>query len=143
MSILVFTSNAQKSKTKGRTSSSKAPITPAVIYEKAEIKFDSLTHHFNEVIEGQDAVFVFVFYNIGKEPLTLLDARPGCSCTVSDFTKEPVMPGKSGSVQVKYGTKGRMGAFTKVVTVTSNASISPIVTLTIDGNVIAAPQEVH
>ncbi len=143
MSILVFTSNAQKTKTKGRTSPSKTPITPAVMYEKAEIKFDSLTHNFQEVIEGQDAIFVFVFYNIGKEPLTILDARPGCSCTVSDYTKEPVMPGKSGSVQVKYGTRGRMGVFTKVVTVTSNASISPIITLTINGNVIAAPQEVH
>ncbi len=138
--------NAQKTpaksatKTKAETKKS-TPATPAIIYDKAEIKFDTLSHDFQNVIEGQDAIFVFVFYNIGKEPLTISDARPGCSCTVSDFTREPVMPGKSGSITVKYGTTGRLGAFTKSVTVTSNSSISPVVSLTISGHVMAAPQE--
>ena len=121
----------------------KTPAAPAIIYDKAEIKFDTTTHDFKEVMEGKDAVYIFTFYNIGKEPLTISDARPSCSCTVSDYTKEPVMPGKSGYITVKYGTSGRIGAFTKTVTVSSNSTISPTVVLTISGNVVAAPQETH
>lgn len=149
--FVAYQSNAQNAKNKTseekvKTTSKKKevkPTTPAIIYDKAEIKFDSTSHDFKEVFEGVDAIYVFTFYNIGKEPLTISDARPGCSCTVSDFTHEPVMPGKSGTITVKYATHGRVGAFTKSITVTSNASISPVVTLIISGNVIAGPQEVH
>ncbi len=145
--LFAFQVNAQKSK-KGRksaakTTTQKSANTPEIIYENAEIKFDSLSHDFKDVLEGMDAIHVFTFYNIGKEPLVLSDARPSCSCTVSDYTKEPIMPGKSGMINVKYATHGRMGAFTKSVTVTSNSTLLKIVTLTISGNVIAAPQEVH
>jgi hypothetical protein len=115
---------------------------PAITSEKAEISFAETSHNFNEVVEGPEAIYVFKFYNIGKEPLTLTGAQPSCSCTVSDFTKEPVMPGKSGTITVKYGTKGRFGSFTKSVTVTSNAVTNPV-TLIITGSVIPAPQEAH
>ncbi len=149
--FVAYQSNAQNTKNKAaqekvKTASKKKevkPTTPEVIYDKAEIKFDSTSHNFNEVFEGVDAIYVFTFYNIGKEPLTISDARPGCSCTVSDFTHEPIMPGKSGSITVKYATHGRVGVFTKSITVTSNSSISPVVTLIISGSVIAGPQEVH
>ncbi len=146
--FLAFSSNAQsgsgkKTSAKAKVAAPKLPITPAVIYEKAEIKFDTLSHDFKEVIEGKDAIYVFTFYNIGKEPLTISNAQPSCSCTVSDYSKEPIMPGKSGSITVKYGTQNRMGPFTKSVTVTSNSTIAPIVTLSINGTVIAAPQETH
>ncbi len=133
--IAAIAANAQKSKNKTDPH--------AVIYEKAEIKFDTISHDFKEILEGQVATHVFIFYNIGKEPLIVSDAHAGCSCTVSDYTKEPIMPGKSGTVTVKYNTTGRMGMFTKSLTITSNAFQSPVVTLTISGNVIAAPQEVH
>ena len=146
--FVAFNSNAQttkgkKSSAKAKATTQKAPAAPAVIYDKAEIKFDTLAHDFKEVLEGKDAIYVFTFYNIGKEPLIISEARPGCSCTVSDYTKEPVMPGKSGIITVKYGTQNRMGSFTKSVTVTSNSTIAPVVSLTITGTVIAAPQETH
>jgi hypothetical protein len=133
---------SSKKEKKDAKSTSKTPAAPAVTSEKAEISFVDKEHNFNEVIEGPEAIYVFKFYNTGKEPLTLTGAQPGCSCTVSDYTKEPIMPGKSGSITVKYGTKGRIGAFTKTVTVTSNAVSNPV-TLTITGTVVPAPQEVH
>lgn len=135
--------NAQKSASKKSANKGAIPAVPSIIYDKAEIKFDTLSHDFKEVFEGKDAVYVFKFYNIGKEPLTLSDARPGCSCTVSDYTKEPVMPGKSGSVTVKYTTTGRIGPFSKSVTVTTNSFKSPVVTLLISGVVLSSPQETH
>lgn len=146
--FVAYHSNAQtKNKAPHEKSKSKKtiskPTTPAVIYDKAEIKFDTIGHDFKEMFEGAEAIYVFTFYNIGKEPLTISDARPSCSCTVSDFTHEPVMPGKSGTITVKYATRGHIGAFTKSITVTSNSNISPVVTLYISGSVVAGPQEVH
>jgi hypothetical protein len=148
-SLVAFGTLAQNPKTKNSSKSKVAGVkpetakTPAVTFEKAEIKFDTLAHDFKEVFEGKDAIYVFKFYNIGKEPLIVSGASPSCSCTIPDYTKEPVMPGKSGVITVKYPTSGRMGAFVKTVTVTSNSGSSSVQTLTISGTVIAAPQEVH
>ena len=139
--LIALQSNGQNAKVKATASKPTIQKAPPVIHDKAEIKFDTLEHNFGDVLEGQDAIYVFKFYNIGKEPLIISEARPGCSCTVSDYTKEPIMPGKSGSITVKYGTQNRMGAFTKAVTVSSNSTLSPVVSLTITGTVIAAPQE--
>lgn len=148
ITIAFFSVNAQnlkpKKPAKAKTTKKAimaAPVSPAIIYDKAEILFDTSSHDFKEIFEGQDAIYIFKFYNIGREPLTITDAHPGCSCTVSDYTKEPVMPGKSGSVTVKYATHGRMGTFAKSVSVTSTSYKTPVVTLIISGNVIAAPQE--
>ncbi len=135
---------AQKThKHNGKKKNAPAEVqTPAITSEKAEIHFDTTEHNFGYVIEGSEAVYTFVFYNVGKEPLVLTGAQPGCSCTVSDYTHEPVMPGKKGTIVVKYSTKGRIGGFTKSITVTSNAVTNPV-NLMIRGTVMAAPQEVH
>lgn len=145
--LLIATSTGlQAQKTKKHSGKKTKPVetvrTPAITSEKAEIHFDSAEHNFGYVIEGNEAVYTFTFYNIGKEPLVLTGAQPTCSCTVSDYTREPVMPGKAGTIVVKYTTRGRIGGFTKSITVTSNAVTNPV-NLIIKGTVIAAPQEVH
>ena len=52
--------------------------------------------------------------------------------------KEPIAPGGKGVIGVKYATD-RVGAFTKTVTVTSNAEGQPTKVLTIKGTVLADP----
>lgn len=66
-----------------------------------------------------------------------MSATGSCGCTVPDAPKEPIAPGASAVIKVKYDTN-RVGGFTKMVTVTSNATEVPK-TLTIKGEVKAAP----
>lgn len=102
-----------------------------------KMSFASLNHDFKEVTEGPDVECDFVFTNTGKQPITITNAVAGCGCTSPTWPKEPIMPGKTGKIHVAYHTKGRVGPFTKSVTVTSNAE-QPTTVLNIKGTVNAA-----
>jgi hypothetical protein len=101
----------------------------------AEIKFEKMDHLFGKISEDAGpAVHVFNFANIGKVPLVISSANASCGCTTPEWTKEPVLPGKSGFIKVSYDPKNRPGSFTKTVTVYANVPNSTRV-LTISGEV--------
>lgn len=79
------------------------------------------THDFGELPEGPDAVYKFEFTNAGKEPLIIQNASGSCGCTIPDWPKSPILPGKKGDITVTYHTAGRVGPFTKDVYIQSNA----------------------
>ena len=97
------------------------------------IQFESLVHDYGTIAKGSDGTCEFVFTNMGQTPLIVNKAQASCGCTVPEWTREPVQPGKTGTIKVKYNTN-IVNAFTKTVTVTSNAKNSPVV-LTIKGTV--------
>jgi len=68
----------------------------------AEIKFDMEVWEFGEINEGDVIDTVFTFKNIGKEPLIISNAKAGCGCTVPEWPKEPIAPGESGKIAVKF-----------------------------------------
>jgi hypothetical protein len=78
----------------------------------------------------------FKFTNTGSGPLVISAAKGSCGCTVPTWPKEPVMPGQSEFIKVKYDTK-RTGAFTKYVTLTTNAITNTTTRLKIFGTVAA------
>lgn len=80
-------------------------------------------HDFGTIKEGPDAVYVFVFTNTGKEPLRIHDVSASCSCTVPDWSKNPVLPGKTGKITVHYKTAGRPGVFNRDIFIMSNALV--------------------
>lgn len=98
--------------------------------------FQKDTHDFGTLSEGGAADFIFQFKNTGKEPLIIQKVQPSCGCTTPDWTKEPILPGKTGIVKASYGTQGRPGPFTKTLSVISNAGTK---VLTITGTVEKAP----
>ena len=100
-----------------------------------EIAFTNDVHDYGTIKQGADGNCEFRFKNTGKEPLIISNARGSCGCTVPTWPKEPVMKGQSASIQVHYDTK-RVGAFTKTVTIESNAK-TPVKVLTIKGVVEA------
>jgi len=101
-------------------------------------KFNEETHEFGNIKEGPNAVFDFVFTNVGKEPLIIQDCKASCGCTTPDWTKAPVLPGQQGKITVKYDTKGRVGTFNKSIFIASNAkSKEKRYELVITGNVLA------
>jgi len=68
--------------------------------------------------------------------LVISAAKGSCGCTVPSYPKEPIMPGESEFIKVKYDTK-RTGAFTKYVTLTTNAQANTTTRLKIMGTVDA------
>jgi len=98
------------------------------------MEFDKLVHDYGKVIENGDGNCIFTLTNTGKEPLILTDAKSSCGCTVPEWTKAPILPGKTTEIKVKYSTN-RVGPINKSVTITSNASNSPVV-LRIKGEVV-------
>ena len=101
------------------------------------IQFDSMVHDYGTIVKGSDGSCEFVFKNAGKTPLILNNVQASCGCTVPEWTREPVQPGKSGVIKVKYNTQ-IVSTFNKSITVTSNAKNSPVI-LSIKGVVTEPP----
>lgn len=104
-----------------------------------EIKFVSMVHDYGTIQKGADGNCKFDFTNTGKEPLILSNVRASCGCTIPTWPKDPILPGKTSTINVHYDTN-RLGMINKQITVTSNAKNSTEV-LNIKGNVIDAPKE--
>ncbi len=99
------------------------------------------THDFGSLTDQKDAEYAFQFKNTGKTPLIISNASASCGCTVPEFPKEPIMPGKSGSIKVTFHTAGKSGPFQKTVFIQSNASADKErYEIYIKGNVTPAAQ---
>lgn len=128
--VITLGVNAQKEPTKTVTKAkTKAPI----------IKFEKIVHDYGTIQQGANGECEFKFKNTGKEPLVLSNVVSSCGCTIPSWPKEPIMPGKSSSIKVKYDSN-RVGTISKTITVLSNATEDRI-TLSIKGNILAKPAE--
>lgn len=112
---------------------------PAAATSLADIKMDKMEHDYGNLKQGGNGECEFKFTNNGKEPLVITNCQGSCGCTVPQCPKEPILPGKSGVIKVKYDTN-RPGNIYKTVTVNSNAKSGNVV-LTIKGNVEVKPVE--
>src|SRR3954463_13675186 len=116
-----------------------AATTTAAAASLADLKMDKMVHDYGTIKQGENGECEFKFTNSGKEPLVITNCAGSCGCTVPQCPKEPILPGKSGVIKVKYDTN-RIGGIYKTVTVTSNSKSGNIV-LTIKGNIEAKPVE--
>ncbi len=99
----------------------------------AVINFTKVNHDFGNIKQTDSlAKVTFEFTNTGGKPLNITNVHASCGCTTPTWTKEPVAPGQTGTVEAAYNPQNRPGQFTKTITVTSDAVNSPI-TLTITG----------
>jgi hypothetical protein len=104
-----------------------------------DIQFGKTVHDYGTIIQGADGNCDFKFKNTGKEPLILSNVVSSCGCTVPSWTREPIMPGKEGTIKVKYDTN-RIGVIGKQITVMSNAKTERVV-LQIAGKIEPKPTE--
>ena len=104
-------------------------------HAQAVLQFDAESHDFGPVAEGTMATHEFRFKNTGNQPAVIANVQASCGCTTPDWTKTPVLPGKSGVIRAMYSSAGRPGVFNKTVTVTSNAA-EPSKVLSIKGTVL-------
>jgi hypothetical protein len=101
--------------------------------KKAKIQFKTETVDYGMIEKGSDGVRVFEFTNTGDAPLIISKVSSSCGCTIPKKPEEPILPGKTGEIQVKYDTN-RVGPIRKAITVISNAD-TPTKVLKIKGEV--------
>lgn len=102
--------------------------------ETAKIEFKTDVIDYGEIEKGSDGIRVFEFTNTGNVPLVITDVSSSCGCTIPKRPEEPVLPGETGEIEVKYDTQ-RVGPIRKTITVYSNADV-PAKSLKIKGKVL-------
>lgn len=90
------------------------------------ISFEKVVHDYGEIEQNADGNCEFKFTNNGKEPLILSNVRSSCGCTVPVWPRQPILPGQSDMIKVKYDTK-RIGVINKSIQVYSNATEKTVV----------------
>ncbi len=101
---------------------------PAMDFEKTE-------HNFGTIKEEIGAVTTrFEFKNTGDAPIIIQRVASSCGCTTPSYTREPILPGKVGTISAQYSTVRRPGTFNKTIRVYTNVP-DTVYVLTIKGNV--------
>jgi hypothetical protein len=102
-----------------------------------KIEFKSETIDYGTVSKDTDnGIRSFEFTNTGDAPLIIKDVKSTCGCTVPTKPKDPILPGKTGKIEVKYNMNP--GPIRKTITVQSNAVNYPdgVIAIKIKGEVV-------
>jgi hypothetical protein len=129
--IAGFTVSAQR--IESSTPVQKKVVEPDDKISNATIDFENKVVDYGLIENKSDGARKFVFKNNGTDPLIIKNAKGSCGCTVPTWPRDPIAPGASGEIGVKYDTK-RTGKFTKTITLSTNAGKAPVI-LTIKGEV--------
>ena len=105
----------------------------------SKLKFTTTDHDFGNQAQGKPVSFEFEFFNTASDPIVLENVKASCGCTTPTWTKEPVMPGKKGTINAQYNM-AREGSFRKSITVTTKDGEN--IVLYISGNAVAQKQGV-
>lgn len=96
------------------------------------MEFQKNIHDFGTIKQGEKVSFSFKFKNTGKADLIIASASGSCGCTVPNFPKQPIAPGKEGVIDVTFDSSGKSGQQNKQVTVVAN-TIPNTTVLTVAG----------
>ena len=85
-------------------------------------KFDTEVYDFGTIMEGDVVETSFVITNNGKSDLIITNAKASCGCTVPTWPKEPIKAGASGTIEVKFNSRGKKNKQSKAITLTTNTA---------------------
>ena len=95
---------------------------PAAKTTGPAITFEESKYDFGSVAQGGTVDHTFKFKNTGTAPLIISNIGVSCGCTTPEWTKEPIAPGKTGTIAAHFNSTGKMGMQNKVLTIDSNAA---------------------
>ncbi len=131
---LVFATTFAISQNRGPSSRNYNPNAPVITFEKVIHDYGTIDYK-----STNKNVCTFKFKNTGREPLILSRPKSSCGCAIPSWPKQPIMPGQSGEIKVKFDTK-RVGKIKKTVTIKSNARNKSVV-LKLKGSVKPRPKK--
>ena len=85
-----------------------------------EFEFETESHDFGTITEGEVVSYSFKFTNTGNDDLIIRSAQGSCGCTVPEFPKQAIRPGEKNFIKVTFNSEGRVGHQSKNVTIISN-----------------------
>ncbi len=90
--------------------------------DSASIKFNETKVDLGQIHAAKGKVtFSYKFTNAGTAPLIIVSvSNGGCGCTRPSFPKEPIAPGKSGTISITFDPTGRAGELNREVSVRTN-----------------------
>jgi len=86
----------------------------------AIVSFEEPIYDFGTVNEGDIVETTFKLTNSGKTDLVITDAQVTCGCTVPVWPKQPIKPGESEEIQVRFNTNGKQNRQQKNITLITN-----------------------
>ncbi|MCQ2285530.1 MAG: DUF1573 domain-containing protein [Bacteroidales bacterium] len=122
----LFFFSCQSSKEKAVTVSDiHNPASPEGISEEEKanmpvLTFETTTHDFGKVMQGERLSYSFKFKNTGKSNLIISNTTASCGCTTSVPPKEPIRPGETGEIKVTFDSKRKKGNVVNSVSVAAN-----------------------
>jgi hypothetical protein len=99
-------------------------------------------HDFGVIKEGEKVTYTFKYTNTGEHPLLVSDVKASCGCTLPEWTKDSIAPGKEGLIRVQFNSEGRPGNFEKTITVIANTP-EEVRLLKIMGEVTPKPAKIE
>ena len=92
------------------------------------VSVDKVSHDFGDIFTDQGPVScTYTFTNISNKPILLLQAVSSCGCTTTEWTREPIQPGKTGTVNAEFDNNDGPYPFDKTITVYVSELKNPIV----------------
>jgi len=84
------------------------------------------TLRFGRLRSGETARLEAAFCNGGGEPIVILRSESSCGCTMLEYEPQPIMPGDTLSVAVRFDTSGQRGWLFKVLRVYFSGAERPL-----------------
>lgn len=99
---------------------------------KTTLSFEEMEHHFGTIDEGDSVEHTFKFTNTGTEDLVIEKCKGSCGCTVPQCPTQPIPPGGTGEIPVKFNSKGKKNHQEKRVTITANTETTTVLKIIAD-----------
>lgn len=131
--LLLYTCKKNKSDTGSKTEITKPSAEPA------KIEFEEAVYNFGEITAGDTVQHTFKFRNSGNVPLVIAAADAQCGCTVPDWPREPINPGKTGEIKVVFNSAHKIDKQDKKISVVANTD-PEITVISLQGFVKPAPE---
>ena len=113
-----------------------ATLTAGALSKISEVaRIETETISLGKMVQNVPATATFIITNTSKQPIIIEKASPTCGCTVADFTKTPIAPGKTGIVKATYNA-ATLGSVNKTIFLKLNG-VEEVKELHITGEVVA------
>ena len=93
-------------------------------FQSPSFKWTKTTHEFGEIKHKAPVTFEFEFINNGQAPLVISDVEGSCGCTVTEYSQDPILPGKPGKIKTTFDAAA-LGKFHKTIKVVANVEGGP------------------